>query len=79
MRISSEASTHFPYSVYGMLEMTFPNGETYVGTAWQYSSTVLVTCAHNLYYEKVGGRAISIKYLPHHVNGCVSGCNALIF
>lgn len=53
-----------PWDGVGMLEMTFPDGQTYVGTATLVDDTHLATCAHNLFYGAAGGRAASVRFYP---------------
>lgn len=58
-----------PYDGVGLLEMIFPNGKTYVGTATVIDDTHLVTAAHNLFDAGDGGRAATVRFYP--------GCNGV--
>jgi len=61
-----------PYCFVGLLQMRFPNGTKYYGTATLIAdegakdgkSRHLLTCAHNLYDEADGGRAVSVEFTP---------------
>lgn len=53
-----------PWDGVGMLEMLFPNGETYIGTATLIDGAHVVTCAHNLFDSACGGRATAIRFYP---------------
>lgn len=58
-----------PYKFVGLLKMTFPNGEEYVGTGTviakgiEKDSFYVLTCAHNLYDKSDGGKAKKIEFV----------------
>lgn len=53
-----------PWNGVGMLEMLFPDGRTYIGTATLVDGAHVVTCAHNLFDSACGGRVTSIRFYP---------------
>lgn len=57
-------TTAFPNSTIGQLSITFPNGLTYVGTAWMYGNKVAVTAGHCVYSKSDGGWARSVTFSP---------------
>lgn len=50
--------------LYGKLVMTFPSKKRFVGTAWLYNDSTLLTCAHNLFSPANGGRAEKVEWFP---------------
>jgi V8-like Glu-specific endopeptidase len=52
------------YNAIGQLEMTFPNGETYTGTGTLISPNAVLTAAHNLFGNDIGGWAKTVKFTP---------------
>jgi glutamyl endopeptidase len=57
-------TTAFPNSMIGQMSITFPNGQTYVGTAWMYGNKVAVTAGHCVYSKSDGGWARSVAFSP---------------
>jgi glutamyl endopeptidase len=61
-------STQAPYCYVGLLEATFPNGQTYFGTgtliaeAGKSESWYVLTSAHNLYDVASGGKATRVVF-----------------
>ncbi|AXE96292.1 trypsin-like serine peptidase [Paraburkholderia sp. 22099] len=53
-----------PWNGVGMLEMLFPDGKSYIGTATLVDDTHVATCAHNLFDSACGGRATAIRFYP---------------
>lgn len=58
-----------PYCYVGQLAMSFPNGERYIGTGTLIearnkadSGRYVLTCAHNLFDRKDGGRATRVSF-----------------
>ncbi|MGD1897096.1 MAG: trypsin-like serine peptidase [Phormidesmis sp.] len=67
-RVPSDTK-HEPYWFVGQLTMTFPNQKSYIGTgtiikAKKKGQTGLyvLTCAHNLYDARDGGRAVKVSF-----------------
>lgn len=63
-RVRVSPTTGMPYRLYGQLEMTFPNGETYTGTGTVIGGYYVLTAAHNLWGEDLGGWATSVSFFP---------------
>ncbi|MDV2933732.1 trypsin-like serine peptidase [Enterococcus faecalis] len=61
-RITNTVS--FPNSTIGKMVMTFPNGQTYVGTGWRYGNKVAITAGHCVYSKRDGGWARSVAFYP---------------
>jgi V8-like Glu-specific endopeptidase len=65
-------TSHAPYKFVGLLEMTFPDGETFIGTGTLIEdgtdegnkSFHVLTCAHNLFSKENKGRAVSVSFTP---------------
>ncbi|TYV67281.1 trypsin-like serine protease [Listeria monocytogenes] len=57
-------TTAFPNSTIGQMSITFPNGKTYVGTAWMYGNKVAVTAGHCVYSKSDGGWARTVAFSP---------------
>jgi len=64
-------SAQAPYKYVGLLEMKFPNQESYFGTATlivdptnDKGSSYVLTCAHNLFDAEDGGKAIKVTFTP---------------
>ncbi|MBN3835044.1 trypsin-like peptidase domain-containing protein [Burkholderia sp. Ac-20344] len=53
-----------PWNGVGMLEILFPDGQTYLGTATLVDDTHVATSAHNLFDSACGGRAAAIRFYP---------------
>lgn len=67
--VSVENTTLSPYCYVGLLLVTFPNRQTYVGTATligkmsgDKESIHVLTCAHNLYSKNDGGMAVTVRF-----------------
>lgn len=58
----------WPYSAYGVVTMRFPHmvddQPDGVGTGSLIAPTIVLTCAHNLYNNLLGGRAKSVRFFP---------------
>jgi len=67
-RIRVDKTTQWPHSVHGVVVMRFPRmpADTLygLGTGALIAPNVVLTCAHNLYNAKYGGRASSVRFLP---------------
>ncbi len=61
-----------PFSAIAYIKTTYPNGETYDGTATMISSNAALTAAHCLYNSERGGWATEITVSPA-VNGSTRG------
>lgn len=64
-----ENTTLSPYCYVGLLLASFPNRQTYVGTATlidkmsgDKESIHVLTCAHNLYSKNDGGMAVTVRF-----------------
>lgn len=57
-----------PYRYIAYVLSTFPNGETYRGTAWLFAPDVAITAAHVLYNAGRGGYATSVTIYPARQN-----------
>ena len=57
-------TSSWPYSAICYIEMEFPNGKNYIGSATMYDKNVAVTAAHCLYSEEDGGWATSVIVVP---------------
>jgi glutamyl endopeptidase len=57
-------TTVHPFVSMGLLVMTFPNGETYTGTATLIDKTHLLTAAHNVFGNDCGGYATHVQFYP---------------
>lgn len=63
-RVQVNPTTVFPYWSIGQLEMLFPNGKQYSGTGTLIAPRYVLTCAHNLYGEELGGPAREVIFYP---------------
>ena len=63
-RTQITSTSSWPYSAICHLQMKFPNGNTYVGSATMYDKNVAVTAGHCLYSEEDGGWATSVLVVP---------------
>ncbi len=54
----------FPYVAQGQLIMQFPNGEEYTGTAVLIDQEHVLTAAHNVFGNDIGGFARNVWYVP---------------
>lgn len=61
-RVEVNATHVFPYWSIGQLEMRFPGGDQYTGTGTLIATRYVLTCAHNLFDEKLGGAASEVKF-----------------
>jgi V8-like Glu-specific endopeptidase len=52
------------FRMVGQLTMTFPNGITYVGTGTLLNQSTVLTCAHNLFDNSIGGWATQVQFTP---------------
>ncbi|XOV65972.1 MAG: trypsin-like serine peptidase [Fluviicola sp.] len=64
--VTNSDLTKFPYSCCGKLYMQFPNGSIYVGSAFAVSPTYVMTAAHCVYNEKLGGFAAGVTFIPSY-------------
>lgn len=63
-RMQVNPTTVFPYWSIGQLVMTFPNGRQYGGTGTLIDQHYVLTCAHNLFGEELGGPAQQVVFIP---------------
>lgn len=63
-RIKVETTTTFPFNAICYILITFPDGNTYKGSAWMYYSDIAITAGHCVYDSNHGGWAKSIKIFP---------------
>jgi len=61
-RIQVNNTTAYPFCTIGQFTMTFPNGKTYTGTGTLLDRNHVLTAAHNLYGNDVGGWARSVTF-----------------
>lgn len=57
-------TTSFPFEAQGQLIMQFPNGEEYTGTATLIDHQHVLTAAHNLFGNDIGGWARNVWFIP---------------
>lgn len=57
-------TTEFPWNTMGQLIMTFPNGKTYSGTGVLVDPQHVLTAAHNLFGNDIGGWAKEVWFIP---------------
>src|SRR5579862_5237529 len=58
------AHTIYPYTAVCEVQVTYPNGGTFVGSGAMVDSYHLLTAAHMLYEPQNGGWANSIRVIP---------------
>lgn len=63
-RFKVDNTTSFPYSAIAHMEMKWPNGKRYVGSAWMYGPNVAMTAGHCLYSIDNGGWPQEIVIYP---------------
>lgn len=63
-RVRVENTTGYPWNTVGQLIMQFPNGETYTGTATLVDKRHILTAAHNVFGNDIGGFARNIWFIP---------------
>lgn len=63
-RIRVNNTTSYPYSAVCQLSITFPSGNTFVGTAWMYWDNIAITAGHCVFDSGEGGWATSIVVRP---------------
>lgn len=61
-RVQVNPTTGYPYCTIGQLAMTFPNGRSYTGTGTLINRFYVLTAAHNLYGNDVGGWASRVEF-----------------
>lgn len=57
-------TTEFPWKAMGQLLMKFPNGQTYSGTGVLVDKQHVLTAAHNLFGNDIGGWATEVWFIP---------------
>lgn len=73
----------YPWSTIGELRMAFPNGKTYTGTATLIDEQHVLTAAHNVFGNDIGGWAKTVYFQParngdHYPYGTVGGSKVFI-
>lgn len=63
-RTKVDNTNMFPYSTVAYLESTFPNGQTYRGTAFIIYKNLALTAAHCIYRKDCGGYANIVQIWP---------------
>ena len=59
----------YPYSAIGRLTIKFPNGKWYSGSGTLIDNRHVVTAAHNLWGDDLGGNAVEIYFSPAQNGG----------
>ncbi|WP_426564647.1 trypsin-like serine peptidase [Angustibacter sp. McL0619] len=57
-------TTTYPWNTIGELRMAFPNGETYTGTGTLIDKQHVLTAAHNVFGNDIGGWAKTVYFQP---------------
>lgn len=63
-RTRVEGTTSYPWNTIGQLIMQFPNGEFYTGTATLVDGKHVLTAAHNVFGNDLGGFARNVWFVP---------------
>lgn len=68
-----ERMAAYPFAVTGKLFMRFPNGATYVGSAWVIGRRAVFTAGHCVFDAASGGWATNVLFQPQYADGTAAG------